>query len=144
MRKGIYTIYKGKEFQLTRNPKEEYILIARGEMPLDKGFIQSPYASNTFTKIVSSNEINNSFSVITYAQYKGYNFQISQTKGDLFQLSTSEEKAYKELNLEMIDRGYYLLWVHKSKIEKAWEERKPSGYDFPMPPGIEEIKEIVL
>jgi hypothetical protein len=142
MRNQTYTIFNGIEIQLTRNPDGDYKLIYRGEIPPDGSFYAAKNANNVFCKIVEKKLITNAFTVITYALYKGYKFQVDNERGDLLEIVTSNDELLKKFNLQFVDRLYYLKWVNKSEIEKIWEERGPSGYDLPMPEGLNKIEDI--
>jgi hypothetical protein len=76
--------------------------------------------------IASKEQVTNAFSVYTYAKYKSYIFQADK------------------LDLNMIDRGWYDIWVPVGEIESIWEERKESGYNLPFPENIEKRKEITF
>jgi len=147
MRNRTYTLYKGIQVELGRDMSNNFKLIYRGSScpftDFVKFFSLDANGSEVFSKVIYHNEeITNAFSVTTYALYKGFKFQVSNKKNEIFQLTTGDENAYRQLDLEFIDRGYYLKWVHKSDIEKMWEERKKAGYDLPMPEGIKEVQEI--
>lgn len=145
IRNATYTIYKNTEYELSRNSDENFVLYYRGIDCPDKSFLVVNSTNNVFKKTVSDpSEISNAYNVITYAVYKGHTFQITKVEAGLFRLSTGDKIAYEELGLEFIDRGWYETSVNKTDLEKIWEERRPSGYDLPMPKDIDPIKEINL
>ena len=145
IRNNTFTLINGNEFELSRDRYDRFVLYYRGNSCPDSTFVPIDDVDGVFKKIISDEkEITNAYSVSTYILYKGFKFQIDVEKNGMFRISTGDYQAYTTLNLDFIDRGWYEKWIPKSEIEKVWEERKPSGYDFPMPHGIEEIKEIVV
>ncbi|MDQ3142177.1 MAG: hypothetical protein M3Q56_08020 [Bacteroidota bacterium] len=142
IRNNSYTIYNGTELELTKNPDGKFMLIYRGKNPPDNSFIKANGCEDVFNKIVTESDIHNAFSVVTFALYKNYKFQVDRFENNKFRITTSDNEALGKLNLHFVDRGWYDTWVSPEEIERMWEERKPSGLNFPFPHDLAETQEI--
>jgi hypothetical protein len=145
IRNNVYTVFNGQEVELYKNEKGLYYLIFRGINNIENGFMPVNVIENVFVRQCKINdEITNGYEVNTYAEYKSFTFQVDRADENRLRLTTSEAQAYNELELEMIDRGWYEKWVNKNNIDKIWNQRKPSSYGLPMPDTVEPYKQISL
>lgn len=144
IRNYTYTSYNGGVYELSVD-KNSFVLYHRGSPCPDPDFKKVENADEVYKKVIADKrEITNAFSVVSYATYKGYKFQIDKTDGEMIKLSTGDHNAFQILKLDFVDRGWYETWVKISDIEKAWEERRPAGIDLPYPEGVEVITPIIF
>jgi hypothetical protein len=144
IRNGTYTIFEGKQFELSIDKNEDFVLYSFGETCSGVSFQKVPGRPYLLEGIVNKTRIINAFSVSTYAKYKCYVFQVDKFENGKFRLSTTDSLAFEKLGLNMVDRGWYDIWVLPSELNSAWEERRESGLNLPFPDNIERIKEVQL
>ncbi|HEU4718615.1 MAG TPA: hypothetical protein VFU15_12310 [Bacteroidia bacterium] len=142
MRNFEIALYCDQEFEITESNNEHYKLIYHGSISPGFGFYPSPKWPNIFVRQINKSDIKSGYQASTFANYKGFKFHVDRYENEKYRLTTGDEKVYAQLHLNMIDRGWYEIWVDKSEIEKMWEERKPSGYGFPMPEGLKKTQEL--
>ncbi|PBQ32465.1 hypothetical protein CNR22_12015 [Sphingobacteriaceae bacterium] len=99
---------------------------------------------NVFYFVIKKSEISNSFFVTTKALYRNFPFDISKISEDSYRIVTDDKVAFESLSLELYDRGVYHKIISKDAIEKIWEERTKSNYNFPFPVTLSPIEEISL
>jgi len=145
LRHGFYTVYNTFVFELYPDGIEKFQLVFRGEeCPFNDFLFQGFDAKGkrVFSKIFNKSDINNSFYVANRCTHKSFDFALINVKGDYFLLRTEDHRVAYLLDFEMVDRGVYEKYIHRSEIERMWEVRSIASYDLPMPEGLKEIEEI--
>src|ERR1044072_7587176 len=134
VRNQIYTKFDDVEVELGRLRNGDFHLISRHSIQPDATFHPIEGADGFYVKNVLATDIENSYKVETFAQYAGHKWQVDRKDGDKLRLSIGYNVDLPDV--KMVDRGWYETWVEKKKIEKLWEERSDSGYNFPYPEGL--------
>ncbi|MBP2644512.1 MAG: hypothetical protein H6Q67_2399 [Firmicutes bacterium] len=134
IRLGWYAVYKGSDYHVSQREDGRYRLFLRaGEEGVAKavanGFTPDPENFGVYEKVVDRDQITTAYTVTTYAMYKGYKFQAIEKKDGKVEISSGDyglfHDKYKELGLEMVDRGVYEKRVGRSELEKIWEVKRP-------------------
>lgn len=123
MRKGIFAIYQGVEYEAGVISPNVFSLHSYSSADVLKGF--SLHKGKVYVKNVQRSELDEVYKISTYAIYQGYKFGVYKEEGEKLLLFTGDYSIYKELNLEMVDRGVYEKWVNKSDITSVFEGRHP-------------------
>ncbi|MCX7569430.1 hypothetical protein OS242_05610 [Tumebacillus sp. DT12] len=134
-RNDSYAIYQGKEYKAGRRFREtKIVLFSRDRTDLNYGFEE--FANGRYRKEVEPNEIESAYDVISLALYRGLKFQVINIDGDTILLYHSGPSLEREeLGFRMVDRFEYEKEVHRSELEKMWEERTPLwGFQLPKQP----------
>lgn len=140
MKNANFTLYNGFELQLSISVNNEYKLIFRGANCPFGNFLK--YSDEVYVLPIEQAEISNAYLVETFALYKKFNFQVDRFEDGKYRLTSSENEAFEKLQLHMVDRGWYDIWVAPEEIERMWEERTPTGLEFPFPEGLEKEQEV--
>ena len=151
IRQGVYTLYKGIEMNLT----EYYGHGLDQDIELNHRILSYPskygllddfqYDKNSkrYKKDILITELSNTFLVITKAIYKNDEFMVwvynDETK-KITLFTRNFNLGEKHHFLKLTDK--YIQEVELVEVEKIWEERTLSDYNFPFPNEIEMIKEI--
>ncbi|MCK1994119.1 hypothetical protein GW626_02185 [Peribacillus muralis] len=124
IRKGEYTIYKGREYRFIESEREGFIeLISNKKKDMDNGFTY--YKNNIYTKIVGVAEVKELYSINPYAVYKGELFPVSEErKTGKVLLDTTNTELAKKMDFERTDKYMYSKYVEWDEVEIV-EERKP-------------------
>jgi hypothetical protein len=102
-----------------------------------EGFEKHPFA-DMHCKSVPSSEIKNAFSVQTFGEYKGIRVKVFDYKFDvtIAYIITKDQRAFEKHSfLNMGD--HYAQEVKATNLDKIWEERSKTIYDFPLPENLE-------
>jgi hypothetical protein len=122
IKKGRYAILNGKEYKVYSNQDHSFDLISHDANDVNNGFIEQ--YPDTYVKKVSVNEITNIHRIISYAKYKGNQFDINdQEQNGEIHLGTIDAALAKDLGFKGTDKYYYEKWVPKNEVE-IFEERK--------------------
>jgi len=125
VRNDIYTIYKGKEYEVgAMNPD---IVSLRSYDPSDVSDGFSLYKGVVYIKRVHRSELEEIYSITTYAEYEGIKFQVIKEDGDKILLSNliGDYRVFERLGMKMVDKGVYEKWVDKSDVTAIYEEKRP-------------------
>lgn len=120
MKSGIYAVYQGIVYKAGLD-SNIVTLRSYDSSEAKKGF--SLYKGEVYIKRVPRSEIEEIYRISTLAIYQGYTFGVYREKGDKLLLFTGDYTAYKELGLEMVDRGVYEKWVNKSDVTSVYEKK---------------------
>lgn len=116
MRNNIFAIYHGTEF--AAGIKADGRIILRSERFTDElvGFENKKSADNTiYVKYVHQNDIEQIYKKQIEAIYKGYKFEVVETKGDMISIvtMTGDYKICEKFSMNLIDKGIYQKWINK-------------------------------
>lgn len=128
---GTYAIYKENLYRLGFNSADSSLNL---------------YSTNNSPDFISINnsEVKYAFQVRVWMKYKGCDMVLTNgVKKDYYNLNVRPSEDVNIVGAKEVDRGVYNVELHKSLIEKAWEERIPL-YGFEFPAEIEKYKEISL
>ena len=80
-----------------------------------------------YIKRVHRSELEEIYSITTYAEYEGIKFQAIKEDGDKILLSgvIGDYRVFESLGMKMVDKGVYEKWVDKSDVTRIYEEKKP-------------------
>lgn len=134
-RNGSYVLYKNKEYYGDRlYNQSKFKLLSFDSEDLQLGFRE--VSAGKYVKEVHSDEIQSSYSITSYALYRRLQFQVINIDGDTILLYHSGPSLEREeLGFRMVDRFEYEKEVHRSELEKMWEERTPLwGFQLPNKP----------
>jgi len=126
VRNDIYAIYKGKEYEAGIS-EESNVIVLCSQDPNDvsKGF--SLYKGTIYLKYVHRSELEEIYSITTYAEYEGIKFQAIKEDGDKILLSgvIGDYRVFESLGMKIVDKGVYEKWVDKSDVTAIYEEKRP-------------------
>lgn len=134
-RNDSYAIYQGKEYKAGRRFREtKIVLFSRDNAELNFGFEE--FANGRYRKEVEPSEIESAYDVISLALYQGTPFQVMKITGDdILLYHSGPSSRAEELGFRMVDRFEYEKEIHRSELEKMWEERTPLwGFQLPNKP----------
>ena len=171
IRFGTYTIYNDIEMSISEYyghgldqefEKNHRVISYPKEYGQLNGF-NFDVASNAFKKDILVKDLNNAYSAITKALYKGMSFFVqSDPKEGYVGLNSNESSNFEKIGYERYqindekkvneDQLYnskyfkvhngFIIRVNIKELDEIWEERTKSKYNLPMPEGIE-IKKII-
>jgi hypothetical protein len=156
IRSGTYTDYKGYhlkvypvrvETSMPNNEKKYILHYEKGEKCPFHDFEKFKH-DDGFIKIISDNELTNSYTVQTFGFYRGFKFRVTEFKLDqnIVNIETNEDAAFNKLKLfKVSDQNQKNLYIEQIPIldlETIWEERTASPYNLPIPNNIEPILKI--
>ena len=125
VRNDIYTIYKGKEYEVGAMNSDIVSLRSYDPSDVSDGF--SLYKGVVYIKRVHRSELEEIYRISTYAEYKGIKLQAIKEDGDKILLSgvIGDYRVFESLGMKIVDKGVYEKWVDKSDITRIYEEKKP-------------------
>ena len=117
LRRGMYTIYKGKEIRLYNDDSRNQLIVKiHDEHIVDDKCIQSEWGY--YIRPVTAEEIGDVYGVTPYAIYKGHKVELRGSK--LFEKmaigptdidNTDSHEVIKALGMPEVDRGDYTMFV---------------------------------
>ncbi|MFP7254772.1 hypothetical protein SFC02_10755 [Terribacillus goriensis] len=116
MRNNIFAIYHGKEYAAGIKADGKIILRSEDSQAEQFGFENKTIADNTiYVKYVHQNDIEQIYKKQIEAIYKGYKFEVVETKGDMISIvtMTGDYKIWEKLSMNLIDKGIYQKWINK-------------------------------
>ena len=116
MRKGQYAIYNGKEYKLTIDGNDNYIISTINKEFVDDSF-NDKHNDGIYSKIVKKKELISSYIINPFGKINGYEVDIIQEKNDKYLISTSDENIAKALNIEKIDEYDFEKWINKDEVQ---------------------------
>jgi hypothetical protein len=149
IRIGPYTVYNGIPLAIksVKDDDENILLRYDGfDVPF-VGFEKSTHEENVYYLKTTLHDIKQAYWVQTFGIYKGFTFELFPLNipgKNLITITTSDKSALVKLNLTEVKKSLYATDINPIELEKAWEERRPSGFNLPMPLGISLINEITL
>ena len=125
MRNGIFAIYKGNEYEAGTKGVNNYFLRSYNSSDIAKGFFL--YKGAVYIKDVQRSDLEEIYSIRTYAEYKNIKFQALKEDGDNILLGSriGDYRVFESLGMDMVDRGVYEKWVNKNDITSLYEEKEP-------------------
>lgn len=122
MKDGVYAKWQGKEYKYGRDFNEERIIITNEVKSIGLGFKLNERTSTYFKKVVES-ELDEIYSIKTYAIYRGVKCYVRSENGRDILLSLEDMKAAEKLRFGNVDRGCYERWISINEIESFVEEK---------------------
>lgn len=124
VRRGRYAIYRGKEYELVIKRDGELNLISHSSQDYSLGFLPHPVLADLFTRTVTKSELEEYYSIESYAIYRGHAFRVeSAGQGQLILYSSDGELADKFDFNHSEGGGFYKL-VMPLLVEDIIEERE--------------------
>jgi hypothetical protein len=125
VRNGIYAIYKGKEYEAGAMELDVFSLRSYDHNDVSRGF--SLYKGIVYVKRVQRSELEEVYSITTFAEYKGIKLQAIKEDGNKILLSgvVGDYRVFESLGMDMVEKGVYEKWVSKSDIAVIYEEKEP-------------------
>lgn len=119
MKKGIFATYKGKEYSAAMDKNGSVILRSNTLDDLSNGFKQYDGYNKSIAciKYVNKFEIEDYYKVSTIAVYKGFSFEVVDTKEDLISIVAigGDYRNWLNLGMKCIDKGMYQKWIKKNE-----------------------------
>ncbi|MCD7034524.1 hypothetical protein LRR81_09760 [Metabacillus sp. GX 13764] len=122
IRKGYYGTYKGKEYKINRDMEGNLLVFSHDPSTIEEGFIDT-YNSGLYSKVISEEEITNSYRVKTKGKIKGRIVNISKENENEYFIGTPDSAIAEELGMDRTDKYYYDMWIPKDRVE-VLEERE--------------------
>lgn len=135
MKNGTYATYQGKEYMAEKLWNGEFRIRSTDENDLQNGFQTNSLLMtgiNTgpgmYIKKVKSNEIEEFYSLKTYANYLGYKFQVLSEKNNQLSIVTigGDYREWERLGMNKIDKLTYRMWIDKEQAEVFVEKTELS------------------
>lgn len=153
IRVGNYTLYEGHLCKLIENRNEVPVLeeevgynvcyMANEELSL-KGFDRHPF-EKMYCRAFKCVEISNALFINTYGMYRGVKVKVYEYKKDPTLIHiTINDIANLSLNGFEDMGSYFIKEIQLIELDKLWEERTSSQFNFPMPTTIDVYKEIEI
>ncbi len=124
MRNGIYAVYQGNEYE-AGTKANSFFLRSYNSNDVAKGFFL--YKGTVYIKDVQRSDLEEVYSVTTFAEYQNVKLQIIKEDGDKILLSgmVGDYRIFENLGMDMVDRGVYHKWVNKNDVSSLFEEKNP-------------------
>jgi hypothetical protein len=106
-KKGLFAIYKNKEYKLIKRGQEYYIT-SRDSSAMKNGFeyyvnVVGQINKDIFMKKVNKNEIQEAYKIEMWAKYKGEEFYIMGEDNGEVLITTSNSDIAKKLNFKFVE-----------------------------------------
>jgi hypothetical protein len=106
-KKGLFAIYKNKEYKLIKRGQEYYIT-SRDSSAMKNGFeyyvnVVGQINKDIFMKKVNKNEIQEAYKIEIWAKYKGEEFYIMGEDNGEVLITTSNSDIAKKLNFKFVE-----------------------------------------
>jgi len=121
IRNDIYCLYKGKEFRFVHKVDGTYEIVTKNKFNIDESF--DFYQNEIYRKQIELDEIEDVYSINSFAVYKGEIFAVSRSIGSDVELYTSNIELAKENNMNQIGKSEFIKVVSKTEVE-VFEEKK--------------------
>lgn len=122
IRNDIYCLYKGKEYRLVHKAVGTYEIVTKNQFDVDEAF--DFYQNEIYRKQVELDEVEEVYSINSFAVYNGDIFGVSRSLGVDVELYTSNIDLAVENRMNQIGKGEYVKIVSQSEVE-VFEEKKP-------------------
>lgn len=134
MKFGDYAVYQGKEYTSGKVRSGKLILRSTDLRDVEKGFevcepfhIKDSEEEIVCLKYVERFELEEYYSLTTFAYYKGYKFEVMEEKDDMISIwSLMNEGSWDdwiELGMTCVNKGEYQKWIKKSEAEIVIERK---------------------
>lgn len=121
VRNNIYCRYKGKEYRFVHKADGSYQIVTEDKKQIDSTFIL--YQGKVYCKNVSVAEIDEVYSINSYAVYNGDVFVIIHDTANEIVIGTNDEKLAHENKMTQSGKYEYRKTVSLSEVE-VFEEQK--------------------
>lgn len=119
IRNSIYCKYKGEEYQF-KHRKDSYRIATGDKTKIDNSF---QLIEDKFYKEVSKSDLEEVYSINSYAVYNGDIFYIRQNCGDSVVIGTNKESLAFDNKMTRCDKYLFEKTVPLSEVE-VFEEKK--------------------
>jgi len=123
IKNGLYTHYKGNEYIFSGDMNNNLLIITRNKNIIDESF-EDTYHSGTYSKIIDVTELDDLYSISSYAFVDGEKLNVIKEDKDGYIISTGSCVIGQKLNLDRVDKYGYEGWVPKESTTII-EERTP-------------------
>lgn len=120
IRFGSYARYRGVDYRLGEHENATVQLVSKDPSSVSLGFQQTPYG--TYLKTVPRSDVEEMYSVRTYASYRGRKFFVISERGG--QLELAGELVDTDLGFANTGHGEWSKLVTPEELERIWEERR--------------------
>lgn len=117
---GTYGIYKGEVHRIGSS-KDEILLFPNSDSEIDGTYIDRNRLG-IYSKAVVPEEISEAYSLLSYADYKGYKIDIARETADEYELYISDYELAKKLGFGRCDKYGYNLMVKKADVKVIVEK----------------------
>jgi hypothetical protein len=132
MRKGVYAVYKGREYRANPVGNGNFLLISNDIKDLKYGFTPAPRNKGYFIKTVTQIDLDEVYRITPKAIYKGDEFGVQVARDDNGVEITNRillVTPYKDIGdkhgFYMREPGVYLKEVGLDEVDKLFEIKKP-------------------
>jgi hypothetical protein len=122
IRNDIYCLYKGKEYRLVHKADGTYEIVTKNQFDVDEAF--DFYQNDIYRKQIELDEVEEVYSINSFAVYNGDIFGVSRPLGVDVELYTSNVELAVENRMNQIGKSEYVKIVSQSEVE-VYEEKKP-------------------
>lgn len=122
IRNDIYCLYKGKEYRLVHMVDGTYEIVTKNQFDVDETF--DFYQNEIYRKQVELEEVEEVYSINSFAVYRGDIFGVSRSLGVDVELYTSNIDLAVENRMNQIGKSEYVKIVSQSEVE-VFVEKKP-------------------
>ncbi len=122
MRNGIYAVYQGNEYEAGKK-SDSFFLRSYNSNDVAKGFFL--YKGTVYIKDVQRSDLEEVYSITTFAEYKKVKLQVLKEEGERILLSgmVGDYRIFENLGMDLVDRGIYHKWVNKNDVTSLYEEK---------------------
>lgn len=121
VRNDIYCIYNGKEYRFVHKADGTYEIVTTNKSDVDDSF--DFYQNEVYRKQVELSEVEEVYSINSFAVYNGEIFGVSRSVGADVELYTSNLELAEENKMNQTGKAEYIKVVSKSEVE-VFEEKK--------------------
>ena len=122
IRNSIYCMYKGKEFRFVHKADGSYQVVTEDKRQIDSSF--EHYQGTIYCKEVSLSDIDEVYSVNSYAIYNGDTFEIIHATAKEVIIVTNDERIAYENKMNQSGKFEFRKTVSLSEIEVYEQKRK--------------------
>jgi len=122
IRNGTYCLYKGKEYRFVQKANGTYEIVTKDKSKIDESF--DFYQYEVYRKQVNLDDIDEIYSIKSFAVYNGNIFAIIRSVGGDPELFTSKIELAEENKMEIIGSNEFSKVVPKSEVH-VFEDKNP-------------------
>jgi hypothetical protein len=120
-RNDIYCIYNGKKYRFVHKADGTYEIVTTNKSDVDDSF--DFYQNEVYRKQVELSEVEEVYSINSFAVYNGEIFGVSRSVGADVELYTSNLELAEENKMNQTGKAEYIKVVSKSEVD-VFEEKK--------------------
>lgn len=121
IKNGKYAWYRGNEFELSEDDKDNIIIVTEDKMIVDDTF-EDRYHTGVYSKTVDLSELDEIYLVTTYAIIDEHKITIIKEYKEGYIIGTNNSELAELLHLERVDKYGYEGWVSANVVQIVEEK----------------------